>query len=277
MTDAAKQSYQYISQKIQHLNPQIAIALGSGLSPLASEIENPICLPYKDIPGFPECTIAGHEGQLIIGTLQGIDVICLDGRIHYYEGINYDAPKVMTRTMKLLGCHSYIATNSSGSLRHETPPGHIVIVNDHINFQFNNPLVGPNDDEFGPRFLGMETIYNTQLRNRFLQAADELSIPVAEGVYLGVLGPTFETPAEIRMFRAMGGDVIGMSTIPEVICAHHCGLKIAVVAVITNLGAGMSDQQLSHDVTLAGAQRGSANLIKLMRTFLQKTQVSLST
>ncbi len=269
MTTAAKTAAEYIQQKIQGITPEFAITLGSGLSPLAKEIDNPIILPYTDIPGFPECTIHGHEGRLIIGKLQGVNVVCLDGRVHYYEGINYDAPKTMTRTMKLLGCHSYIATNSSGSLRAETPPGHIVIINDHINFQFHNPLVGPNEDNFGPRFLGMENTYNPELRQQFLTTAKELNIPIDQGVYMGVLGPTFETPAEIRMFRLLGAEVIGMSTIPEVICAHHGGLKVAVVSVITNLAAGMSEQNLSHEVTLAGAKQGSANLIALMRAFLR--------
>ena len=269
MTESAKKSSEFIKKHLNNCQPQIAITLGSGLSPLAQEIKNAIRLPYKDIPGFPECTTEGHEGEMIIGTLQGVDVVCLDGRIHYYEGINYNAPKTMTRTMKLIGCHSYVATNSSGSLRASAPPGHIIIINDHINLQSHNPLVGPNDDEFGPRFLGMEDTYNAEIRARLIKAAKSLNIPFDQGVYCGVLGPTFETPAEIRMFRTLGADVIGMSTIPEVICAHHCGLKTAVVSVITNLAAGMSEQKLSHDVTLAGAKRGSANLIQLMRTFLQ--------
>ena len=264
MTEQAKQAAEFIKRQTNNLSPSVGIVLGSGLGPLADEIQNPTEIPYTDLPGFPPCTVAGHGGKLIIGTLNGVNVACLYGRTHYYENINHDLPKTMTRTLKLLGCHSFISTNASGSFRENVPPGSVVAIRDHISFNFNNPLVGPNDDEFGPRFVGMENIYNAGLREQFQRSANELDINLHEGVYFGVLGPTFETPAEIRMYRMLGAEVIGMSTIPEVICAHHCGMKVAVIAVISNFAAGMTDTGLSHEVTLAGAKLGQEKLIKLM-------------
>jgi len=268
MTEQAKQAAQLIQQKIGALKPTIGIVLGSGLGPLATQIEDAIRIPYSDLPGFPECTVAGHGGELIIGRISDVTVACLHGRTHFYEKIDHDLPKTMARTLKLLGCHTFISTNASGSFREHVPPGSLVAISDHISFNFNNPLVGPNDDEFGPRFLGMENVYNRNLRELLHQSATEIKIDLHEGVYFGVLGPTFETPAEIRMFKLLGADVIGMSTIPEVICAHHCGMKIAVIAVISNLAAGISSTPLSHDLTLQGAKLGEQNLIRLIKKAL---------
>jgi len=259
---------EYIQAKINNLKPSIAIVLGSGLGPLADQIEEAVHIPYADIPGFPECSVAGHPGKLIIGTISGVPVACLSGRIHYYEGINHDHPRIMTRTLKLLGCESFISTNASGSLRENVPPGSIVAISDHINFSFNNPLVGPNDDEFGPRFIGMEDIYNKDIRHTIQRVANAQDLEVHEGVYFGVLGPSFETPAEIRAYKMLGAEVIGMSTIPEVICAHHCGMKVAVIAVISNFAAGMSNQALSHDVTLSGVKLGEEKILKLMSALI---------
>jgi xanthosine phosphorylase len=264
MTEQSSQAAQYIQQIAGDLQPKIALVLGSGLGPLADEITNAVRIPYTDIPGFPPCTVAGHGGELILGHFNGTPIACLFGRTHYYEGINHALPKTMTRCMKLLGCHTFISTNASGSLREDVPPGSLVVINDHINFNFNNPLVGPNDDEFGPRFIGMEDIYNSELRQQIHSCAKTLNCKLHEGVYFGVLGPSFETPAEIRAFKLLGAEVIGMSTIPEVLCAHHCGMKVAVIAVISNFAAGMTSQNLSHDVTLQGAKLGEQQLIQLL-------------
>tara|TARA_A100001015_G_scaffold260043_1_gene304452 strand:+ start:3597 stop:4433 length:837 start_codon:yes stop_codon:yes gene_type:complete len=269
MTEHAQQAASLIQQQLGDWQPKVAIALGSGLSPLAKEITLRAEFKYDDLPGFPECSVEGHQGSLLCGEINGTPVACLNGRAHYYENVDYNIPKTMVRTLKLLGCDTYLATNASGSFRAEVPPGFLVAINDHINFQCHNPLVGPNDDAFGPRFIGMENTYNKTLREAILATAAEANIDIAEGVYLGVLGPSFETPAEIRMFRQWGADVVGMSTIPEVICAHHCGMNVAVIAVITNLAAGMGTEPLSHEVTLAGAKQGSANLVHLVRKVLQ--------
>lgn len=269
MTELAKKAASYI-QRQSDLTPSIAIALGSGLGPLADEIENAQHIPYTDIPGFPQCSVSGHGNSLTIGKLLGHNVVCLQGRAHYYEGMDNSIPKTMVRTLRLLGAQTYLATNASGSLNAEVVPGNLVMLNDHINFQFNNPLVGPNDDDFGPRFIGLEQLYNKTLRQDFNTLAQELNIPFSEGVYMGVLGPCFETPAEIRAFRMLGADIVGMSTIPEVLCAHHCGMTVGAIAVVTNLAAGMADQVLSHDITLAGAKLGTDNLIRLIKAYLTK-------
>lgn len=269
MTQQAKTAATYLKQQKPNFTPQIAIILGSGLGDFVHQIEDASVFPYADIPDFPQCTVAGHGGQLYLGYIHGIPVVCLQGRIHLYEGINNHATQTMIRTTKLLGATTLLATNAAGSLNSDVPPGNLVIINDHINLQFNNPLCGPNDDEFGPRFLGMEDIYNPTIRQQLAGSANALGISIREGVYIGTLGPTFETPAEIRAFKTMGADLVGMSTIPDIITAHHCGLKTAAISVVTNLAAGMSKQPLSHEVTLQGAKLGTENLQQLLLHFLE--------
>lgn len=270
MTQFSKQAVNYIQTKCPNFTAQYGIILGSGLGPLANEITNATVIPFHELPGFPACTVEGHEGALYLGYIKNVPVVCLQGRAHLYEGTANETLQAMTRTLKLLGCHTLLGTNASGSLRAEIPPGHLVLVNDHINMQFNNPLVGPNDDSFGPRFIGMEDAYDPELREKFHKIATTLNIPLEEGVYIGVLGPSFETPAEIRAFRTLGADLVGMSTIPEVICARHCNMKVCVIAVVTNLAAGMSEQKLSHEVTLSGAAKAQADLIQLVLEFFNQ-------
>lgn len=265
----AHQAFEMIQKHLKPgFRPSLGIVLGSGLGALAEEIQAGVRLSYEDIPGFYNCSVAGHGGHLFLGYLHGIPVACLQGRPHFYEGITNLEAQTPMRTLKLLGCHTVLSTNASGSLREEVQPGNLVLIKDHINFQFRNPLVGANDERFGERFIGMEDTYDLSLRQQLKAAAKRLDIEVTEGVYFGVLGPSFETPAEIKAFRLLGGDVVGMSTIPEVISARHAGLKIAVVAVITNMAAGMSEIKLSHDETLRGAKLASNKLIALVRDFL---------
>jgi xanthosine phosphorylase len=210
-------------QSKTNIKPVIGIVLGSGLAPLADDIEEAVHIPYNEIPGLPTTTVHGHSSELVIGKLGGVAVACLKGRIHFYEGTNGSDFKALIRLVKLIGCNSILITNSSGSLRKEVPPGDLVLINDHINFQFRNPLIGPNDDEFGPRFFAMDDVYDKDLRHKFHATAKQLDIATHEGVYMSVLGPNFETPAEIRAFRTLGADVIGMSTVPDVLVAKHCG------------------------------------------------------
>ena len=200
MTQHAIEAAAYITEQAPGFTPSLAIVLGSGLGKLADYIEDPITIPYSKLPGFPDCSVSGHGGNLLLGNIHGVSVACLQGRAHYYEGVDYNQIKTPMRTLKTLGCQTLLSTNSSGSLREEVRPGSLVLINDHINMQFNNPLVGPNQDAFGPRFIGMEDIYNRELRHSLKRIADSLNIHTTEGVYLGVLGPTFETPAEIRAF-----------------------------------------------------------------------------
>ena len=269
MTQLAKKAAKYLQEQRPGFKPRIAIILGSGLGDFVSHIEQASVFPYPDLPGFPECTVAGHGGQLHLGTIHGTPVVCLQGRVHLYEGVDNSATQTMIRTMKLLGAEALLATNAAGSLNVEVTPGNLVLINDHINLQFNNPLCGPNDDEFGPRFLGMEDIYNPALRSALSDAAQSLAIELHEGVYIGTLGPTFETPAEIRAFKTLGADVVGMSTIPDIVTAHHCGMKTAAVSVVTNLAAGLSPEPLSHEVTLRGAKLGAEKLQQLVLQFIQ--------
>ena len=247
----------------------LAIILGSGLGPLAEDIEPVVIIPYGDIPGFHISTVHGHQGRLILGYWRGMSVVCLQGRAHFYEGALPSAMQIMIRTLQGLGCTQVIITNAAGSLRAEVGPGQLMVVNDHINFQGINPLLGPNAHEFGPRFVPMDNAYDHVLRARLQEVAAGVDQPLAEGIYIGVLGPTFETPAEIRAFRTLGADAVGMSTVAEVILARHAGLKVLCVSLITNLAAGMNDESLSHEETLLQATSASGKLIDLLGLYVQ--------
>ncbi len=259
-----------IKKRTDNFTPKIGIILGSGLNNIAGEISNPVVLPYSDLPGFSQSTVEGHSGQLIIGDLNSTPVACYQGRVHYFEDTSAATFKTMIRTLKLLGCDTVILTNAAGSLHHGMLPGSLMAIEDHINFTGFSPLKGPNDDEFGPRFPPMEDVYNANLREQLHQTAQQLAIPLHSGVYIGVMGPMFETPAEINAYRILGADAVGMSTIPEVIIARHCGLKITAISAITNLAAGMTEQKLSHDVTLAGGKMAIESLKKLLLHFLER-------
>ncbi len=259
----------YIKPKIGDFTPKTAIVTGSGLDSLAEEIDTVATIAYKDIPGFPTCSVKSHPGQLVFGHLQGKPVVCAQGRPHFYEGHSNSTMQIMLRTLKLLGCELMLGTNASGSLREEVIPGHVVVISDHINLSFHNPLIGKNDDTIGPRFIGMEDAYDPTLRQRCLDIANRLSMPVSEGVYLGVSGPAFETPAEIRAFRTLGADVVGMSTIPDVIIARHCGMKVLVIAAISNLAVGLSNVKLSHKVTVEGAQLAMEHVSTLIHELIK--------
>ena len=252
--------------------PEVAVILGSGLGVLAQELEQAVSIPYADIPGFFDCTVAGHSGTLHCGYLRGVPVACMQGRAHFYEGVANQDILAPIRTLKLLGCSTLVATNASGSLNANVTPGNLVLIKDHINFAFNNPLVGPNDEQVGPRFVGMDDAYDAELRQQFQPVAKQLDIPLTEGVYFGVLGPSFETPAEIRAFKILGGDVVGMSTVPEVIAARHCGMRVAVISAITNLAAGLNPTVLTHEETLSGAKLAADKLIALFHGFFDQYQ-----
>jgi len=252
------------------IKPRIGIELGSGLAPLVDHIENAVHIPYSSLPGLPNTSIHGHKGSLVVGTLKGVPIACLSGRVHYLEGASNEDFKSLIRLIKMLGCESIIITNASGSLRKEVGAGELVLINDHINLQFRNPLVGPNDDEFGPRFFAMDDAYDKAIRARFHKAAKSLDIKLHDGVYGSVLGPNFETPAEVRAFRTLGIDAVGMSTIPEVLVARHCGLKVSVIATIVNLTADLHDGALSHDITMEQGQRASKKLLALIERYLEQ-------
>ncbi|AUH72887.1 purine-nucleoside phosphorylase [Legionella sainthelensi] len=274
ISTAPKQNYallaaNYIKKLYPSFRPIVAIVLGSGLGKFADELQDTACINYEDLPGFPKITVQGHGGNLILGYWNGIGVICLQGRAHTYEGLeNYETVKTYVRTMKLLGCTHFIATNASGSLREDVGPGELMLISDHINLQPSNPLIGPNDDEFGPRFYPLDNAYDQTMRSKLLAIAAENSIKLTEGVYISVLGPHYETAAEIRAFKIWGADAVGMSTVPEVLVANHCGMHVAVIAMITNYATGLSKTAHSHESVVAMAESAAAKLNLIIKQYI---------
>jgi inosine/guanosine/xanthosine phosphorylase family protein len=249
--------------------PRLGLVLGSGLGGLADAVQDATAIPYAELPGFPVGSVAGHAGRLVLGTLEGTPVVVLQGRAHLYEGIPAADVAVPIRTVQALGAESIVLTNAAGSIDPSAKPGAIMALTDHINFTGLNPLVGPNDDALGPRFVGLGDAYDLDLRKALHLAAQSEGVELHEGVYLAVLGPSFETPAEIRAFRTLGADAVGMSTVPEVIVARHCGLRVAAVSAITNLAEGLGDEPLSHEHTLKNAAVAAEDLQRVLRRFVK--------
>jgi inosine/guanosine/xanthosine phosphorylase family protein len=249
--------------------PRLGLVLGSGLGALADAVQDATTIPYRELPGFPVGSVAGHAGRLVLGTLAGTPVVVLQGRAHLYEGIPASDLAVPVRTVRALGAETLVLTNAAGSLNPEAGPGSLMALSDHINLMGANPLAGPNDDAIGPRFVGLGDAYDLDLRAALRAAAEAEGVTLHEGVYLAVAGPSFETPAEIRAFKALGADAVGMSTVPEVIVARHCGLRVAAVSAITNLAEGMGDEVLSHEHTLASAEVASKDLQRVLTRFVE--------
>lgn len=244
--------------------PKIAIILGSGLGGLAKQVQNPTVLAYQDLPGFPVLTVAGHAGQLITGQLNGVPVIVLNGRKHFYETSDAYPLKTMIRTMKAVGVETLFLSNAAGSLRPHIKVSELMLITDHINFLGLNPLVGPNDESFGPRFFAISDAWDPGHGEKLKAVAKQSGVTLHQGVYVAFRGPSFETPAEIRMVQGWGGDAVGMSSVPDCLIARHCGLKVAGVSCITNMGAGLSDENLTHSHTLENAGKGAAAFEKLV-------------
>ena len=249
--------------------PRVAMILGSGLGVLAEQMTDAVTISFNELPGFPISTVHGHAGELVVGTLAGVPVVCMKGRGHVYEGYGLGVMTSAVRTMKLLGCEMLFVTNAAGSLRTEVDAGSLVALTDHINYLPGTPMMGPNDERFGPRFFSMANAYDADLRALLQASAKEKNVPLHEGVYIAYAGPNFETPAEIRAFKTLGADVVGMSVVPEVVSARHCGLKVVGVSAITNLAEGLSPFPLSHEQTLKYAAIGAESLIKLILGFLE--------
>lgn len=235
----------YLSSKIS-VKPKIGIVLGSGLGIYIDQIQNKTVIPYEDIPHFKRTSVEGHSGALIFGEVQGVNVVALQGRLHPYEGYAMEEIVLPVRVLAALGIEILFLTNASGGINTNFHPGDLVIINDHINLSGRNPLVGPNIAELGPRFPDMGNAYDKELREVLSTVAKNHHVDLKTGVYCSVLGPTYETPAEIRMLRILGADLVGMSTVPEVIAANHLGLKVAGVACVTNYAAGIKEEKLSH-------------------------------
>lgn len=250
--------------------PEIGLILGSGLGVLADLIEQPLTIPYGEIPHFPVSTVAGHAGELVIGTIAGRQVIMMKGRFHLYEGYEEAQVTFPVRVMKLLGIEKLIVTNAAGGVNRSFQPGDLMMITDHINLMGRSPLVGPNLDEFGPRFPDMTEAYSRALRKVLKDTADELGIQLQEGVYAAMLGPAYETPAEIRMLQTIGADAVGMSTVPEVIVARHAGIEVLGISCITNMAAGLLDQPLRHDEVVETAERVKEQFLKLVLNVIPK-------
>jgi xanthosine phosphorylase len=250
--------------------PRVALILGSGLGVLAEQMTDAVAISYADLPGFPISTVHGHAGELVLGTLAGVPVACMKGRGHFYEGYGASVMTSAVRTLKLIGCELLFVTNAAGSLRPEVDAGSIVVLTDHINLLPGSPMAGPNDDRFGPRFFSMANAYDAETRELVKAVAQEKGITLHEGVYLSAAGPHFETAAEIRAFRSLGADVVGMSVVPEVIAARHCGLKVAGVSAITNLAEGLTPFPLSHEQTLKYAAVAAKDLVTLIYSFIER-------
>lgn len=251
-----------------NFQPRLALVLGSGLGVLAEQMQDAVTIPFDELPGFPISTVHGHAGAMVLGTLSGVQMVCLKGRGHFYEGYGLNVMTSAVRTLKLLGVEFLFVTNAAGSLRPEVDAGSLVALTDHINMLPGSPMIGPNDERFGPRFFSMANAYDADLRNLLKSTAAAENITLHDGVYISYSGPNFETAAEIRAFKVLGADVVGMSVVPEVIPARHCGLKVMGVSVVTNLAEGMSPFQLSHEQTLKYAAIGAESLVKLILAFL---------
>jgi xanthosine phosphorylase len=251
------------------LRPLVGVVLGSGLGAVADAVERPVHIGYDELPGFPRPGVEGHAGRAVLGELGGVPVAILQGRAHLYEGVDHDFVRTPVRALRAAGTEVLVLTNAAGSLRPEVGPGRLMLIADHINLTGVNVLAGPNDPELGDRFTSLRDAYDPALRTALRAAAQDLDVDLAEGVYLAVTGPSFETPAEIRAFRALGADAIGMSTVHETIVARHCGLRVAAVSAITNFAEGMGDEPVSHEQTLRDAARAAADLAPLIGRFVE--------
>ena len=256
LSRAVSEAAEYLRARLP-ARPDLALVLGSGLGGLADRIEDPVYIPYGQIPHFPVSTAPGHAGRFVFGRLSGRMVLCMQGRFHYYEGHDMAAIALPVRVLKALGCRALVLTNAAGGVNWDFSVGDFMLITDHINFMDANPLRGENDDAIGPRFCDMTHVYTPEFQQTARQVAAQQGITLREGVYLGYMGPSFETPAEIRAFRTLSADAVGMSTVPEAIAASHCGLPVLGVSLITNMAAGMAGKRLSGDEVIEIAnQRG---------------------
>jgi purine-nucleoside phosphorylase len=250
------------------LEPHVGVVLGSGLGGLADELVDRVEVPYGEIPGWPVSTAVGHAGLLVVGTIDGVHVAGLKGRAHLYEGVPADRAVFGVRVLARLGVRTLVVTNAAGAINQGFRPGQLVLISDHVNLLGTSPLVGPNDDTLGPRFPDMSEAYDPDLRARAHEAAAEIGIELGEGVYGAWLGPQFETPAEIRFMRAVGCDLAGMSTVPEVIAARHQGLRCLGISVVTNMAAGVVEGRLDHEAVLSVGAEAQPRLTALLRSLL---------
>ncbi|MBP1999481.1 purine-nucleoside phosphorylase [Paenibacillus shirakamiensis] len=259
----------YIKQQSGAI-PEVGLILGSGLGVLADHIENPITIDYSDIPHFPKSTVEGHAGELILGTVGGRQVVLMKGRFHMYEGYGPEITAFPVRVMKELGVSKLLVTNAAGGINTSFRPGDLMLISDHLNLTGTSPLIGANDNNLGPRFPDMSEAYSRRLRSLARDVAGELNITLQEGVYAGLLGPAYETPAEIVMLRTIGADAVGMSTVSEVIVARHTGIEVIGISCISNMASGILDQPLSHSEVMETTELVREKFLGLVLTLIPK-------
>jgi purine-nucleoside phosphorylase len=250
------------------LDPKIALVLGSGLGGFADEFDEAVRIPYADIPGFAASTVIGHAGTLVIGKVGSVPVVGMQGRVHFYEGYSLEEVTFPVRAFKLLGIETLLLTNAAGGINVQLSEGTLMIISDHLNLMGVNPLRGPNDERFGPRFPDMTEVYSRALQETVVEEAAGLGIEVRRGIYAALSGPSYETPAEIHMLRSFGADAIGMSTVPEAIVARHMGLQVLGISCITNMAAGISDRPINHEEVMEIGNRVRATFAKLLRSMI---------
>jgi purine-nucleoside phosphorylase len=249
---------------------KIAIVLGSGLGGFAEDFTESVAIPYQEIPGFVSSTAQGHVGSLVAGKIEGVPVVAMQGRVHYYEGYSLEQVTFPIRTFKLLGINTLILTNAAGGIDVQLSQGALMVISDHLNLMGVNPLRGPNDDRFGPRFPDQSEVYTRELQELVIEESRALGITTRRGIYAALSGPSYETPAEIHMLRAFGADAVGMSTVPEAIIARHMGMKILGISCITNMAAGISENPINHDEVMETGQRVRETFTKLLRRVIAK-------
>lgn len=245
--------------------PKVVIVLGSGLSGLLDEMQTEIEIPFTSIPHLKQATVEGHVGRLVVGKLNGVRLACMQGRLHFYEGLSMEEVVFPYRAFALAGAETFLLTNAAGGLHADVQPPELVLIQDHINMMGTNPLVGKNEDQLGPRFPDMTRLYDPEFNAKILQVANQKKIPLKTGVYVATHGPSYETPSEIKMYRIVGGDVVGMSTVPEAITLHHMGKRVVAISCVTNLAAGVSAQTLQHGEVLENAKKIYARFSGLIR------------
>jgi len=250
--------------------PSVGIVLGTGLGALAAEIAVEAAIPYGELPHFPTSTVESHAGQLVCGTLAGRTVMAMEGRFHLYEGYTPAQVTFPIRVMRHLGCRTLLVSNAAGGLNPLHAKGDLIVIDDHINLMGVNPLIGPNDDRLGPRFPDMTDVYDRTLRNLAMTEAEQMNLTLHEGIYAALPGPSYETPAEIRMLRTLGADVVGMSTVPEAIVARHAGMKVLAFALVTNPAAGITGQKITHEEVLEEGRQAGERLGGLIEAIVPK-------
>jgi len=252
------------------LRPKVGLVLGSGLGAFAKTLEKPTAIPYREIPHFPVSTAIGHSGELVVGLSRGVPVAVMAGRVHFYEGYRMDQVVFPVRVLGRFGVKTLILTNAAGSVNVDFKPGELMLIRDHINLMGTNPMIGPNEEDLGLRFFDLTEAYDARLRELAEKSCAKAGVTVRKGVYLALSGPSYETPAEIRMLRTLGADAVGMSTVPEVIAARHMGIRVLGLSCITNMAAGVSERKLDHREVLEVAENVKAGLLDVLGRIIQE-------